>query len=170
MPRSIATPFTLLLIFLAGLVHAQVALVLTSRAVSVTETPPMKLLQAAPDVITVADRNLILKTQLWRNFMPISPPDGKPLIGSIVLQTMEKVSLPPGVQVEAVWVVNDKTLWSPSPLEVNKGDDSTQIEIVVRNGPKWGPGIKVDVVVRVRDAQGHAFLLKAPRQEIQRVD
>ncbi|HBA88397.1 MAG TPA: hypothetical protein DCZ75_10550 [Geobacter sp.] len=154
----------------AQLLFCFIAFILMCRAVSAAETPPMELLRAAPEVITVADCRLILKAELWRDFMPISPPDGKPLIASLVLQTIGKACLPPGVQVEAVWVVNDKAVWSPSPMEVHKGDDSTQMEIVVRNGPKWGPGIKVDVVVRVRDAQGQAYLLKAPRQEIQRTD
>lgn len=147
-----------------------IALILTGRAVSAAQIPPMESLKTAPEAITVADRCLLLKTELWRDFMPISPPDGKPLIGSLILQAMEHASLPPGIRVEAVWVINDGTVWSPSPLEVHRGNDSTQMEIVVRNGPKWEPGVKVDVVVRVRDAQGQTYLLKAPRQEIRRTD
>ena len=40
---------------------------------------------------------------------------------------------------------------------------------MVRGGPAWPTGIKVDVVVRLRDKDGKTYLLRAPDQLINRV-
>jgi hypothetical protein len=128
-------------------------------------------LLAAPLQLSIGERTLVLETYLWRDFMPISPPDGKPLIASLKLKTTNKTALPEGTEVETVWVVNGKKQWSPAKKEVRAGNDrSSMMTIVVRNGPKWGPGIKVDVVVRVKDAKGHSYLLRAAKQNINRTD
>ncbi len=42
--------------------------------------------------------------------------------------------------------------------------------MVARNGPKWGPDIKVDVVVRIVDRAGNEYLLKASNQKIERTE
>jgi hypothetical protein len=34
------------------------------------------------------------------------------------------------------------------------------------NGPKWGPNVTVDVIVRLRDSTGHAAHLRARGQTI----
>jgi hypothetical protein len=44
------------------------------------------------------------------------------------------------------------------------------LEVFAEGGPKWGPGIEVDVVVRLRDAAGKSWYLKARRQPIHRTD
>jgi hypothetical protein len=44
------------------------------------------------------------------------------------------------------------------------------MEIVVRGGPKWGPGIKVDVVVELKDAKNQSHLLRASKQDIHRTE
>jgi hypothetical protein len=41
---------------------------------------------------------------------------------------------------------------------------------VARDGPKWGPGIEVDVVIRLRDAAGRHVLLQAREQLVHRTD
>ena len=44
------------------------------------------------------------------------------------------------------------------------------LEKIARDGPKWGPGIQVDVVVRLLDKEELFYLLKAENQLIQRTD
>ena len=141
------------------------------------KSPTAKELRAAPEAITIGDRKLVLQADLWRDFMPISPPDGKPLIAVLKLKTTDAARFPEGVAVESVWIVNGEEVWSAAAKEVRKPNDDVSegpgpstMEICVRNGPKWGPGIKVDVVIGVKDAQGQLHLLKAPGQDIGRTD
>src|SRR5438552_2287407 len=51
-----------------------------------------------------------------------------------------------------------------------RGTGPSFFEVVARDGPKWGPGIAVDVVVRLRDGAGHEVLLQARAQWINRTD
>jgi hypothetical protein len=37
-------------------------------------------------------------------------------------------------------------------------------EITLRDGPKWGPGVYVDVVVRFTDDEGQQHFIQAPKQ------
>jgi hypothetical protein len=93
------------------------------------------------------------------------------LIASIRLKTIDGTNLPKGIEVESVWVVNGELLWSPPLKKLWRSDGSSStMEVVLRNGPKWGPGIKVDVVIRVRDGKGRLHLIKASGQNINRTD
>lgn len=128
-------------------------------------------LKTSPKAITVDGRHLTLAAYLWRDFMPLSPPDGKPLLASITLKTRSGEPLPEGVDIDDVWVVLGEMIWSPTIDELRaREENSPTLEIVLRNGPKWEPGSVVDVVVQVVDAQGQPYRLMAPQQTIQRTD
>ena len=63
---------------------------------------------------------------------------------------------------------------SPNYKESSEGwincSDAPVCEFVVRDGPKWGPGVFVDVVARLIDKEGRHYLLKAPKQAVKRTD
>lgn len=110
---------------------------------------------------------MTLQTSLWRDFMPISPPDGKPLGVVLQVTTEDTVEVPAAVRADLVWVLNGGENWSAVPREERPRSETSPVyELVARDGPKWGPGITVDVVIRLRDADGRTFLLRAPKQDI----
>jgi hypothetical protein len=39
-------------------------------------------------------------------------------------------------------------------------------EISVRGGPKWGPVVYIDVVLRLIDSKGQEYFLQAPNQYV----
>ena len=137
------------------------------------QDPSLGQLRAAPVTLALGDQDVVLRTFMWRNFQPVSPPDGKPLIALFWAHTTDETALPSGLAVDAVWVINGDDVWAARP-----SDEATppseqrpdQAYAVARGGPKWGPQIEVDAVVRVRDADGAAFLLRAPAQPIVRTD
>jgi hypothetical protein len=132
-----------------------------------TPTPPASELATAPTTVLVAGKSLTLQTSLWRDFMPISPPDGKPLGVVLRVRTEDASEVPSAVRADMVWVLNGGESWSSVPREERtRSETSPLYELVARDGPKWGPGITVDVVVRLRDGSGRAFLLRAPKQDI----
>ncbi len=51
-----------------------------SDSVSVPPDIPIETLLAAPDTLNIEDQSIVLTTYLWRDFQPLSPPNGKPLI------------------------------------------------------------------------------------------
>ncbi|HZC68726.1 MAG TPA: hypothetical protein VE201_08925 [Nitrospirales bacterium] len=125
---------------------------------------------SAPEEIVVRGVTVRLDTYLWRDFQPVSPPDGKPLIAVLRLKSTDGKAIPSGLRVGSVWVVNGDSAWMAEARQEHPPADSAEIEFVAREGPKWGPGITVDVVIRVRDATGDPRLLRATAQPIYRTD
>jgi hypothetical protein len=125
-------------------------------------------LRSAPLSVTADGKTLVLEPFLWRDFMPVSPPDGKPLVAILRLRASDGSAPPSDVHIDAAWVVNGREVWTTGVGEERV--TSTSYEVVARNGPKWGPGVAVDVIVRVRDSHGTTSLLRAANQLIGRTD
>jgi hypothetical protein len=124
-------------------------------------------LNAAPTSVIVSGKTLTLAAWLGRDFMPISPPDGKPLGGVLTVRTADGSVVPADVRAETAWVVLGVDVWSAAPREERSRSDTAPVyEVVVREGPKWGPGVDVDVVVRLRTGNGAAYLLSVRKQPI----
>lgn len=141
-----------------------------SGAVSLGQAMAKELI-TAPETITIGGKSLLIEAHLWRDFMPLSPPGGRPLIASITLKTADGTNLPKGIEVVSVWVFNGEAVWfSPQNKFTTQRDDPTAINLVIRDGPKWGPGINVDVIVELKDAENRSFLLRVSRQPILRTD
>lgn len=129
---------------------------------------PIEELTGAATSVMVAGKTLTLGSQLWRDFQPISPPDGKPLVGVLQVRTSDGSPVPESVHADAVWVILGAQVWSATPrLERPRAETTPIYELVARDGPKWGPGVNVDVVIRLRDAANRDVLLRAGNLPIQ---
>jgi hypothetical protein len=119
-------------------------------------------LASAPETLDLPSQDYHLETDLWRDFMPISPPDGKPLIA--VVRLVSDAPIPDDVKLVYLWVVSDGRVWATKFAEEPVVSGNTT-EGVARGGPKWGPDIAVDVVVGVKI--GNDFrLVRAAKQPI----
>ena len=128
-------------------------------------------LRVAPTTVVVGGTALSLDADLWRDFQPISPPNGKPLVAVVRLHSVDGTAIPASVRVAGLWIVNGGDVWTASPREQQlRTLGASMFEVVARDGPKWGPAIDVDVVVGVRDGAGALSLLRAPAQRINRTD
>jgi hypothetical protein len=136
-----------------------------------TGEPTIKELIAAEDTIRLDGTQIVLKAYLWRDFMPISPPNGRPLQAVVTLLPVNSDYLPADIDVQKIWIIYQEELWS-SPLSavrpVAADQALTSLEKTADNGPKWEPGIEVTVVVQVIDKKGNIYLLKAEQQTIHR--
>ena len=135
-----------------------------------TVVPVDSELRRAPLELTVGDVTVRLEASLWRDFQPVSPSDGKPLAVVLRIKTVDGTAIPLELHADFAWVLNGNQAWASAVGEERRGPDSSFFEVVARDGPKWGPGIEVDVVVRLRDASGRVVLLQARRQLIHRSD
>lgn len=153
------------------------------------ENSPVSIndLRKAPTEVVLDGRSLSLSTYLWRDFMPGIAPmiDGKPLIAVFKVATSDKKSFPSGVRIDRAWVLFGEQMWETSEFReqsegpINNKDsnekwincpDSPVCEAVARGGPKWGPGVFVDVVVQLTDRAGRHHLLQARKQYVNRTD
>ncbi len=134
-------------------------------------TWPAEALLPAPEESEVQGQTYVLETSLWRDFMPISPPDGKPLIALLRVRTKDSTEVPPELDIDWVWVINGKQVWEVKFSGQATRPNSFTLERVARNGPKWGPNAEVNVVVGlVYKPSKRIYLLKAPNQLIFRTD
>jgi hypothetical protein len=122
---------------------------------------PPPSLEQVPETLVVDDLRLVLECFLWRDFMPISPPDGRPLMATIRLVELDSLPLPENLDLEHLWVLNGEQFWSTAfEDEPRPPLPPFEIERVARCGPKWGPG-EVDVAVSVRHGSLEALYVKA---------
>ncbi|MCL5029626.1 MAG: hypothetical protein M1480_11505 [Bacteroidetes bacterium] len=143
-------------------------LVQCSNPVSSPPFVPIEKLLSAPDTISIEGKNIYLSTFMWRDFMPISPPDGKSLIVIAKIETVDSSKISSSIIADAIYIVNDNQVWKSYLRDESPGSDLIKpyrIVKIARDGPKWGPRIYVDVVVRLR-VNLNIYLLKASKQYI----
>ena len=149
-----------------GILAIAVALIACSQKPTAPD-PVNPDLSTAPSSVTIDGKALSLSTSLWRDFMPISPPDGKPLVGALTIRTSDGSGVPADVRAESAWVVFGADTWATVPREErSRTETAPAYEVIVREGPKWGPGVEVDVIVRLKTPNGAAYLLSARKQQI----
>jgi hypothetical protein len=132
---------------------------------------PIEELRAAPTSLEVDGKTVALRTYMWRDFMPISPADGNPLIAIFWIYVPDESPLPDGLSADAAWVLNGDSVWDTFFEDEERPDlKPNELERIARDGPLWDPYIAVDAVVRVVAADGSTHLLRAPDQRIERTE
>jgi hypothetical protein len=122
-------------------------------------------LTAAPTSVVVDGKTLTLAASLWRDFQPISPPDGKPMIAGLQVQSLDGSAVPATVTADTVWLVHGTEVWSGVAREERSRQDTAPVyEVVAREGPKWEPGVLVDVIVQLRGGSGRVSRLRVANQ------
>jgi hypothetical protein len=155
-----------------GLVVGLAVLIVASSVVSSASLMmrPAPAPEKVSDRVKVAGRELALETDLWRDFMPISPPDGQPLLAILKIQTIDRSRLPRGIRADQVSITYEGDVWTAQVKARGPRVDPNVLEVVARDGPKWGPDVKVDVVVRLRDVWDRVYWLCATDQLVGRTD
>ena len=123
-------------------------------------------LGSAPTRVVLDGKRLTLAASLGRDFMPISPPDGKPLTGVLRIKAEDGLPVPTTIVGDSAWVIRQAEIWSTSVIPEPRESSAAWYDLRVTDGPKWNPGDTVDVVVRLRDSAGRTALLRAPDQTI----
>ena len=136
-------------------------------------SPGMSLedLLNAPLLVTAGNREYRLETYLWRDFMPVSPPDGKPLIAIVRIVATDSMAVPETLESDRIYIIYGDEMWE-SELSASGdpgGGEDFKLERIARDGPKWGPDVAVEVVVRIFINE-HLYYLRASQQWIHRTD
>lgn len=143
------------------------------HSVNLSSITPEELL-LKPEQISIDGAMYSINAYLWRDFMPFCPPNGQPLICSVELIGDEAVKLPETIDLDRAWIINGDKVWESKFSNEDRSifeKGKIKKDKVVREGPKWGPGINVDVVVRVIDkSNNEIYYLRASNQTIGRTD
>ncbi len=128
-------------------------------------------LSAVSERVEINGREYALAASLWRDFMPTAPPDGESLIAALKVSPLDKMPPPADLVIDHVWVVDGEKQWSVAVGQPGSTGQTPAIRLEqsVRNGPKWGPGIKVDVVARLRQGK-QMWLVRQAGVSIKRTD
>lgn len=132
-----------------------------------TTSLTLKKLISAPEAVTINGEECYLKTSMWRDFMPITEPDGRPLIAVVKVFNRNNVNISDKLNIDKIWIINGQEVWESVLTDESNG---LKKQKAARNGPKWGPNIKVDVVVRIVGEDKKEYFLKASNQNIDKVD
>ncbi len=129
-------------------------------------------LLSAPERIEIYGRNFVMQTYLWRDFMPGEHIEGSSLYAVIKVIATDTLEFPSSIDADKLWVIKDrKEVWETGFLKVSREPHRNYLQKMAVNGPKWGPFIYVDVVVRIVDREkNNVYFLKASNQWIHRTD
>lgn len=124
---------------------------------------------AVPETLLVDSYELTLSTYIWRDFMPMAPPDGRPLIAIAYVTAIDTDSLETTLDADAIWLLFGNEIWKSwitDETSPTGEEQQNRIVRVAREGPKWGPDVFVEAVIRVIDSGGNPHLLRASNQYI----
>tara|TARA_R110002050_G_scaffold69210_2_gene149767 strand:+ start:21785 stop:22273 length:489 start_codon:yes stop_codon:yes gene_type:complete len=128
------------------------------------EANKIAALLASPEMINLNNYLLKIESDIWRNFMPPIDSNGSALMAQVVLSERNQRTLNNSVQLRKVYLIKQDELWSKS-FDSSDSSSPYQVSGMVRNGPTWGPNIKVDLVCEFTFA-GEVYRLLAKDQEI----
>lgn len=121
-------------------------------------------LLSVPRSLDLSGKTLSGEAYVWRDLMPGEPSDTRGVITSIVIATSDKSALPTDLECQRVSVVKGSEVWTTTVIEPRR--DASSFGAVVRKGPTWEVGAKVDVVAEFVDKAGNRFQLRAPQQTV----
>ncbi len=130
-----------------------------------------RLTLVSSDVITINNQQFELEAYLWRDFMPVSPVDGQPLISINWLTTVDQSPIPSNIRMIQQYVVYGNLVWQADYCCEPTYPENYKMERVSRNGPKWGPRIKVQVVALIKNTDtNRTYLIRTNEVLIARTD
>lgn len=103
------------------------------------------------EIISINGNNFTFEIYLWRDFMPPSPPDGKELRAVVTLYALNFSTFPTeNFTANQMWVFYKGEIWNPKfEFPIVSYKDSSSISMSASGGPKWGPGVYVNVTLEV---------------------
>lgn len=124
-------------------------------------------LRNVPIQVKVAGETLYLESYLWRDYMPVAPPEGRPLSAVFRIKAVGG-TMPRGISADSAWVIFGDQVWATAP-RLTHPPEAGEVEFLARDGPRWPTDSAVDVVLRVRSG-GATMLVRSASQRIRRTD
>jgi hypothetical protein len=136
----------------------------------ITDGALLSAWRAVPGAISISGTTVQISASLWRDFMP-SPCPGDYLLNAVVRVSAAAGALLPAVRANRIMVISDDQAWVAAAVVGTAWARSpSHLEVIARNGPEWGPGVLVAIILELRGAGGQAHLIRLPDVEIRRTE
>jgi hypothetical protein len=124
------------------------------------------------DTLVIESNRFVLDAYLWRDFMPFSPENGKPMVAINWLRQVDSTEIPDHIHLMKQYVIFNDSIWTSAyATETHPNQSNYKIERVSREGPKWGPKIYVDVISNVYDAATNKnYFIRTKKVYVERTD
>ena len=124
-----------------------------------------KQLKSSPENIVINGDRYTLYAYLWRDFMPVAEPNGSSLMCVInITKPNGRSVLHSTTSLSKIYVVYGHQIWINDDFDTHLFSDDNW-EVVIRNGPKWGPNVVVDVICEFTN-EGKSYQLISKSQTI----
>ena len=143
-------------------------------------------LASAPTRVVLDGKRLTLAASLGRDFMPISPPDGKPLTAVLRIKAEDGLPVPTTIVGDSAWVIRQTEIWSTSVIPEPRESSAASYDLRVTDGPSgiratpstWSCGCAIPPAAprccapRIRrsrrrgDARGSRFVLRLAQDDL----
>lgn len=106
-------------------------------------------LRLMPDTLVIEENSIRFDVNAYRDFMPLAEPNGSPLLVIGMLTETDSLELSVDLLPYRFYVISGNSeVWISKCSNVVR--NGFMISASVRDGPKWGPDIPVDVVCELK--------------------
>ena len=137
-------------------------LMLTQFFANATDLPDKNDLLAAPTEVSINGVAIPVNVSIWIDRLPGPEPFQRPIC-AIVIPNDDAV-LPADLRIDAIAVIKGDEIWVPQIIEDQTMIRGGFLTLAIRNGPKWGSGSKVEILVRLTHSRYSPQWLRIPEQ------
>ena len=133
-----------------------------------------KLYTNSSETLIIDNQNLVLETEIYRNFFPGGPFDDKErrLVAPVWIVNVDSVQLTNNLSITKLYVINNDQVWTSEPdTNPDTYTPENKLYLISNGGPEWETGLYVDVVISITDLVfNKEKLLIARNQIIEKVE
>jgi hypothetical protein len=132
----------------------------------------LRLKSKAQDTVIINENRFVLDVSLIREFSPICPPNGQPMMSNVILREIDSVAIPKNIDLVKQYVILKDSIWFSNLSKVNKFNEKVEYQLWKHSnmGPKWGPNILADVIVAICDSiTKKEYLIRKNNVFVQRI-
>ena len=121
------------------------------------------------ETVTIDGLHFNFEVFLWRDFMPVSPPNGTNLFAAVTVISSNAQLFP--IQIIKTFrmrVTYQTEIWN-TILEIRDvgHPEPNMVKLRAAGGPKWGPNVYVTVIVELVDQQSKSYKMTLTDQLIE---
>jgi len=120
------------------------------------------------DTLNIDMQNLVLETELYRDFFPGGGiPEKRGLTASLNVRNIDSLLIEDNVDIVTLYVINGEQIWISTPeSNDNYSIPDFILHRVSNDGPEWDTGNYVDVVVEIRGFSSSAYNYLISRDQL----
>lgn len=124
-------------------------------------------LKSSPTTLNIDGSQFTLDAVAWRDFMPPTEPNGKPMSSKVQLNLISGPDILSNIHFVRQYVIYGNEIWAADIYFI--GVNSNFVEGTSSGGPKWGPDVNVDIVLEFT-YNNNTYKILCPNQPIERVE